>query len=181
MILRDGNQSIHLRSPSYYARSRNVKLRKLLVPVDFSMGSEMAFKYAKFLAKKFSAWIHLIHVVDKRYVEKIAELNAEPEDEVSEKLSQQAKRNLEKFVNNYNSEGMVAEQKITVGTPFQAIALRAQTIDADMIVMGGQGRAGNGEIDEIFFGSAAERVVRLLPCPVLCVPQEVVGLENGPK
>jgi nucleotide-binding universal stress UspA family protein len=54
-----------------------VKLQKLLVPVDFSLGSETAFKYAKFLAKKFSGRIHLIHVVDKRYVEKIAELNGE--------------------------------------------------------------------------------------------------------
>ena len=158
-----------------------MKLQKLLVPVDFSLGSETAFRYAKFLAKKFSASIHLIHVVDKRYVQKIAELNGEAEEEVSEKLSLQAKSNLEKFLTNHNPDGHVAEKKISVGTPFQAIALRAQTIDADMIVMGGQGRTGNGEIDEIFFGSAAERVVRLLPCPVLCVPQEVVGLENGLK
>jgi nucleotide-binding universal stress UspA family protein len=158
-----------------------MRLQKILVPVDFSLGSEMAFKYAEFLAKKFSASIHLIHVVDKRYVEKIAELNCEPEEEVSEKLSLQAKRNLENFLTDHNSEGQVAEQTITVGTPFQAIALRAQTIDADMIVMGGQGRAGNGEIDEIFFGSAAERVVRLLPCPVLCVPLEAVGFEDGTK
>ncbi len=122
-----------------------------------------------------------IHVVDKRYVEKIAELNGEAEDDVSEKLSLQAMRNLEEFLTNYNPEELVAEKKITVGTPFQAIALRAQTIDADMIVMGGQGRAGDGEIDKIFFGSAAERVVRLLPCPVLCVPEEVDGLEDGPK
>jgi nucleotide-binding universal stress UspA family protein len=49
-----------------------------------------------------------------------------------------------------------------------------------MIVIGGHGRGGDGEIDEIFFGSAAERVVRLLPCPVLCVPQ-VLGLEDEPE
>ena len=158
-----------------------MKLQKLLVPVDFSRCSEMAFKYAKFLAKKFSARIHLIHVVDKRYVEKIAELNGEVEDEVSEKLSLQARRNLEEFLTHFKLEGLIAEKKITVGTPFQAIALRAQTLEADMIVMGGQGRAGDGEIDKIFFGSAAERVVRLLPCPVLCVPEEVVGLEDGPE
>ena len=158
-----------------------MKLQKLLVPVDFSRCSEMAFKYAEFLAKNFSASIHLIHVVDKRYVEKIAELNGEVEDEVSEKLSLQARRNLEEFLTHFKLEGLIAEKKITVGTPFQAIALRAQTIEADMIVMGGQGRAGDGEIDKIYFGSAAERVVRLLPCPVLCVPEEVVGLEDGPK
>ena len=158
-----------------------MKLQKLLVPVDFSLGSEMAFRYAVFLATKFSASIHLIHVVDKRYVEKIAELNGEPEDEVSEKLCSLANRKFDSFLTHNNSNGLIAGKKISVGTPFHAIALRAQAIEADMIVMGGQGRAGNGEIDEIFFGSAAERVVRLLPCPVLCVPQEVSGLEDGEK
>jgi nucleotide-binding universal stress UspA family protein len=150
-----------------------MKLEKLLVPVDFSRGSEMAFRYAKFLAKKFSARIHLIHVVDKRYVEKISELNGEPEDEVSEKLCLVGSRNLDNFLARNDADGIIAGTKIIVGTPFQTIALRAQTISADMIVIGGHGRTGEGEIEEIFFGSAAERVVRLLPCPVLCVPQNL--------
>ena len=45
-------------------------------------------------------------------------------------------------------------------------------LGADIIVMGGHGRMGNGQIDKIFFGSKAEKVVRLLPCPVLCIPPE---------
>jgi nucleotide-binding universal stress UspA family protein len=37
--------------------------------------------------------------------------------------------------------------------------------------MGGYGSRGKGgQIEEIFFGSTVEKVVRLLPCPVLCVP-----------
>jgi nucleotide-binding universal stress UspA family protein len=151
------------------------------VPVDFSRCSETAVRYAKLMATKFSARIHLIHVVDKRYVEKIAELNGESEDEVSKKLSLQAKKNLERFLANNDSEGLVAEKIITVGIPFQAIALRAQALGTDMIVMGGHGRVGNGQIDKIFFGSAAERVVRLLPCPVLCVPQDDVVIKTGEK
>ena len=152
-----------------------MKLEKILVPVDFSKSSEMAFHYAKSLAKKFSATIHLLHVVDKRYVERIAELNSESEDEVSRKLSLQAKEKLEKFLSNNDSEGLVAEKITAVGIVFQTIALKAQALGVDLIVMGGHGRVGNGQIDKIFFGSAAERVVRLLPCPVLCVPQEIAG------
>jgi len=158
-----------------------MKLQKLLVPVDFSRCSETALRYAKLMATKFSARIDIIHVVDKRYVEKIAELNGESEDEVSKKLSLQARKNLERFLANNDSEGLVAEKIIMVGIPFQAIALRAQALGADMIVMGGHGRVGNGQIDKIYFGSAAERVVRLLPCPVLCVPQEDVDTETGEK
>jgi len=153
-----------------------MKLERLLVPVDFSKSSQMAFNYAKFLAKKFSAGIHLLHVVDKRYIERIAELNGELEEEISRKLSLQAKEKLDTFLSNNDSEGFVVEKMVAVGVVFQTIALRAQAIDADLIVMGGHGRVGNGQIDKIFFGSAAERVVRLLPCPVLCVPQEIAGI-----
>jgi nucleotide-binding universal stress UspA family protein len=155
-----------------------MKLQKILVPVDFSRCSKTAFRYATLMATKFSARIYMIHVVDKRYVEKIAELNGESEDEVSKKLCLQAKQNLERFLADNDSEKLVAEKVVTVGTPFQTIALRAQALGADMIVMGGHGRVGDGQIDKIYFGSAAERVVRLLPCPVLCVPQEDIGIEN---
>jgi nucleotide-binding universal stress UspA family protein len=40
----------------------------------------------------------------------------------------------------------------------------------DLVTLGGYGKAGRGGIEEVFFGSTAEKVVRLLPCPVLCVP-----------
>ena len=152
-----------------------MKLEKLLVPVDFSKSSEMAFRYAKFLAEKFSAGIHLLHVVDKRYVQRIAELNGESEEEVSRKLSLQAKEKLEVFLSKNDSEGLADERNVAVGIVFQTIALKALALGADLIVMGGHGRVGDGQIDKIFFGSAAERVVRLLPCPVLCVPQEIAG------
>lgn len=155
-----------------------MKLQKLLVPIDFSRCSETALRYAKLMATKFSARINIVHVVDKRYVEKIAEPKGESEDVISKKLCLQAKKNLERFLADNDSEKLVAEKIVTVGTPFQTIALRAIALGADMIVMGGHGRVGNGQIDKIFFGSAAERVVRLLPCPVLCVPQEDVGIEN---
>jgi nucleotide-binding universal stress UspA family protein len=151
-------------------------LVKILVPLDFSKSSEMAFSYAKSLAKKFSASIHLLHVVDKRYVERIAELNGESEEVVSRKLCLQARNKLENFLSHNDSAGLVAERIVAVGIVFQTIALKAQALDVELIVIGGHGRVGNGEIDKIFFGSTAERVVRLLPCPVLCVPQEIVGI-----
>ena len=104
-------------------------------------------------------------------MERIAELNGESEQEVSRKLSLQAKEKLESFLSKNGSDGVADERNVAVGIVFQTIALKAQALGADLIIMGGHGRVGNGQIDKIFFGSTAERVVRLLPCPVLCVPQ----------
>ena len=63
---------------------------------------------------------------------------------------------------------------VAVGIPFQEISVIARELAVDLVVMGGYGRRGRGPIDEVFFGSTAEKVVRLLPCPVMCVPLPAV-------
>jgi nucleotide-binding universal stress UspA family protein len=147
-----------------------MRLKKILVGIDFSEHSEAAFRYARFLARIFSANIQAIHVVDRRHIEKIAHLYGDQESNVTKKLCLQAKEQFDTFLNKNNPEGIPVRQIITAGTPFQAIAFKAQALGSDIIVMGGHGRMGDGQIDKIFFGSNAERVVRLLPCPVICVP-----------
>jgi len=156
-----------------------IRLKKILVAIDFSSCSLAAFKYARFLAEKFSASIELIHVVDKWHVAKIAELYAESETSVAERLCLQAKERFKAFQAENGTGGLPAEEIITVGIPFQAIGLKAQDLDVDIIIMGGHGRIGIGEIDKILFGSKAEKVVRLMPCPVLCVPPEIAGSEDS--
>ena len=54
--------------------------------------------------------------------------------------------------------------------PSQEIVKKAKELAVDLIVMGGYGRLGQRDLERIFFGSTAAKVVRLLPCPVLCVP-----------
>lgn len=149
-----------------------IRLKRILVGVDFSKCSGAAFRYARFLAGKFSASIQAIHVVDKRHIDKIAQLYGDTESNVTKRLCLQAEKQFETFLNEHNPEGMAVEQFVTAGIPFQTIAFKAQELGADIVIMGGQGRRGNGQVDKIFFGSKAERVVRLLPCPVLCVPPE---------
>jgi nucleotide-binding universal stress UspA family protein len=50
--------------------------------------------------------------------------------------------------------------------PFSAILDLAESLPADLIVMGTQGRTG---LKHVLLGSVAERTVRLAPCPVLTV------------
>ena len=148
-----------------------MQLKNILVGVDFSEYSEGAFRYAKFLAASFSARILAIHVVDKRHIEKIAQFYSDTETNITKKLCLQAKEQFDTFLNENNPEGMPVAEIVMPGIPFQTIALKAQEVGSDIIVMGGHGRMGSGQIEKIFFGSKAERVVRLLPCPVLCVPR----------
>ena len=56
------------------------------------------------------------------------------------------------------------------GKTFEENAVKkAKEIEADLISMGSYGRTG--QLEQILFGSTAEKVVRGAPCPVVCVPR----------
>jgi len=65
-------------------------------------------------------------------------------------------------------DGEGIEALICQGTPFIEINKRAVESGADMVVMGNRGNSG--DMKTIFFGSTAERVLRFMKRPVLCVP-----------
>lgn len=150
--------------------------KAILVATDFSECAGAAFKMAKNLAKRFGAKIVLLHVIQHTVMARVAEhLKVKP-DSLLPDFREEAQRQLDAFVEEYGRSGIEVTSMVAVGIPFQEIAVIARDLVADLIVMGGYGRSGRGPIEEVFFGSTAEKVVRLLPCPVLCVPWE--GLEK---
>ena len=142
----------------------------VLVPIDFSDCATNAFKYAKKMAFSWKAELLLIHVIDSSDVARIADYTKESIENVKERLMNQAKQTFRHFLNDWNSDGLVKDTIVSYGSPFQEIAIKARELQTDLILMGGYGSRGKGQIDEIFFGGTVDKVVRLLPCPVLCVP-----------
>lgn len=142
----------------------------ILVPTDFSECSGAAFQAARKLAQTFQAKIILVHVISLKRLEALSDFLKLEQDNLVPKLKQRAEVLLSEFLAHHGSEGLSLESMVAVGLPFQEIAVLARDLAVDLIVMGGYGRAGRGPIEEIFFGSTAEKVVRLLPCPVLVVP-----------
>jgi len=150
--------------------------KAILVATDFSECAGAAFKTAKHLAQCFGAKLVLLHVIQRTVMAQVAEhLKVQPESLLPE-FREEAQRQLDAFLEEHGRGGLEVTSMVTAGIPFQEIAVIARDLAADLIVMGGYGRSGRGPIEEVFFGSTAEKVVRLLPCPVLCVPWE--GLEK---
>ena len=85
-------------------------------------------------------------------------------------MANQAHQAMRRFIKEHGAADLIKELVVSHGSPFQEIAMKARELDCDLILMGGYGSRGKGAIDEIFFGSTVEKVVRLLPCPILCVP-----------
>jgi nucleotide-binding universal stress UspA family protein len=147
-----------------------MNLHAILVATDFSDCSGAALQAAQSLAKMHRAKIILVHVISQRMVENLAEfLQAEP-DSLVPKLRARAEAQLGDFLKRWPSKGVAVESMVAVGVPFQEISVLARELAVDLVAIGGYGKAGRGGIEEVFFGSTAEKVVRLLPCPILCVP-----------
>jgi nucleotide-binding universal stress UspA family protein len=145
-------------------------LQTILVATDFSDCACAAFQAAKNLGRPFGAKIILLHVISDRRVGFLAEhLKVEPDSLVPE-LRKRAEEQMQAFVKHCDPEALQVESMVTVGVPFQQIAVLARDLAVDLVILGGYGQRGRAPLEEVFFGSTAEKVVRLLPCPVLCVP-----------
>ncbi len=146
--------------------------KAILVATDFSECAGAAFRVAQRLARQFGAKIVLLHVIHQRIVTRVAEHLKVAPDTLLSGFREEAQRHLDEFLGKCCAPGVEVTSMVAVGIPFQEIAVVARDLAAELSVMGGYGRSGRGPIEEVFFGSTAEKVVRLLPCPVLCVPGE---------
>jgi len=147
-----------------------MEIKSILVPVDFSKCSQAALKYAMFIAKKFQAEVIVIHVINKAHFATMMRISPLPWEEAKKQIWLKTKADLNRFLEENELLDKV-KYLICEGTPFQEIAKKAKELAVDLIIMGGYGHIGQEDLERIFFGSTAEKVVRLLPCPVLCVPE----------
>ena len=141
------------------------RLKKILVPMDFSGISKDALPWATFLAARFGAEVILLHVVEKFPIDYL--LGGGLMNEMFVPLMKQAEADLEGIAGGWSkSTGVKISATVRKGSPYEAICEAAKTLDADMIVLTTHGHTG---LKKVWLGSTAERVVRHAPCPVLAV------------
>jgi len=140
--------------------------KKLICPTDFSDAACEGLVQGKQLALHFGAEIVLVHVLpvlpilpdDPNFVLKVPEYERLLHADASRKLHQQAEE--------LARDGVPARFVIGHGNAASEIVRIAQEESADMIVISTHGDTG---WRHFAFGSVAEKVVRLAPCPVLSV------------
>jgi nucleotide-binding universal stress UspA family protein len=64
------------------------------------------------------------------------------------------------------SQGVDAEPVFVTGRAYMEIVGRAKELEIDLITLATHGRTG---LSHLVFGSTAEKIIRLAPCPVLTV------------
>ena len=141
------------------------KIKKILVPIDFSNLSKDALPWATFLAAKFDAEIILLHAVEKFPVDYL--LGRELMNHTIVPLMKQAEADLERMAVSLSKSTKVSVSAVVRdGTPFEEICHAVKLLGADLIALTTHGYTG---LKHVWLGSTAERVVRHAHCPVLVV------------
>src|SRR5687768_13484860 len=95
-------------------------IQHILVPVDFSGYAEQALEYAIELARKLSARLTLLHVVNMMPMG-IVDGTALPDSYIQE-LEAEAQRGMETYRQRVQDAGLEGTVLVESGTPFQRIA-----------------------------------------------------------
>jgi len=136
--------------------------KRILVPVDGSIQSKRALRYA--LETHEDAEITALHVIDP------AESMVSPDEtgpymvegwyEMAEERGEDVFEDIREIAREYGRE---VETATDVGLPARTIVEYADEEGFDHIVMGSHGRSG---VSRVLLGSVAEAVVRRSPVPV---------------
>ncbi len=148
------------------------RLKRILVPVDFSDCSRKALQYAIPFARQFGGELTLLFVVQPYpSVPDIGPLDAES--------TQEAEEHLEAVCKTVDPE-VPCKPVLRTGNPHLEIIDAAKELDIDLIIISTHGRSG---LEHVLLGSTAEKVVRHAGCPVLIVREHerefVVGESDG--
>ena len=148
------------------------KINKILACIDFSPYSLMTLEYAVELAKGTGKQIIVFNVINQQDLNSIERVNSyftgkiNVDDYVKEIRKDRQKKIKTMIKENFFDEKSIMSLKIDTGIPFECILKAIKEEEVDLVVMANKGR---GNISKILFGSAAEKVFRHSPVPVVSV------------
>jgi len=141
------------------------KIKRILVPIDFSEPSLAALRFAIDLARTLKARLEIVHVVEAAtYAPMIGA--AVDLDKLREHQERTAQRGLARLAADLRRRRVRCRTALRIGAAPSTIVDLAKRSAADLIVMATEGRHGVGRL---LLGRIAERVVRSAECPVLTV------------
>jgi nucleotide-binding universal stress UspA family protein len=144
-----------------------MKIKTILVPTDFSKDAEKALQTAIELAKTYDARIEVLHAyhVDIPVMSPMAGAYALPAG-FYDGIQKHAEAQVAKVVSDAGGAGVKISGRAIERPASMAIVAEAESLPADLIVMGTRGVTG---LKHVLLGSVAERTIRTALCPVLIV------------
>jgi nucleotide-binding universal stress UspA family protein len=158
--------------PKYY------KMKKILVPTDFSNPAQWALEVATGIARKSKGQIILLHIVEQATSESFNVEGQVFEGEGWEdklftlKLIQRNKQQMAGAAKYVKDAGVLVQCELRLGNPFHGMRTVITDHAVDLVVIG---TSGHSKFEEMIVGSNTEKVVRYAKCPVLTVHEKPSG------
>jgi len=141
-------------------------VQKILCAVDFTERCPYIVDQATDLARALGAVLYVVYVIPLLDTYEQFNVNMSFREEYEKTIADQAQERLdgliEKVTRDYNS----VQGHLLTGDAAQKLLEFGRDYDIDMIVIGTH---GSKKITQIFFGSVAEKIVKLSDRPVLTV------------
>jgi nucleotide-binding universal stress UspA family protein len=157
-----------------------IEIRRILCPVDLSTFSRHALEHARALARRYEARLTVLHVSSiPQPLAPIAGMPGAayvPPPPVPDRA--RIEQEVRQFCETASSRQTARADEnivITEGLPSKEILRQADTLAADLLVMGTHGRSG---FERLVLGSVTEKVLRTTRVPVLTVPSPVDHVET---
>jgi len=145
---------------------------KILVPLDGHVEHEAGLPVAAVLAKTLEAKLHLLMVIHKPGTlegERAAVRQMLPGtmSALLEMEEKQGREYLQNCLVELREQGLEVEAEVRRGEPVTAITKAAESLPADLIVLGTHGKTGS---DAFWSGSATPKIASRSQIPLLLVP-----------
>ena len=136
---------------------------RILLPIDFSPSSQAALEMAADLAKHFHAELHLVNVIPVFPTTTLPDVI--PESEFIQETRTFAEQHLAKCHADLAARGVKSTSSVEVGNDIAGTIIEVvEREHIDMVVISTHGISG---WHPLVFGSIAEKVVKLVQCPLL--------------
>ncbi len=148
-------------------------MTRILAATDLSPASRHAVDRAARLAGELDGRLHLTHAISPGLFDEIQHLLAPGSPPLSVTLGNDASRHLRDIATELaRTGGAGAECHVVFGKPVEALLEHAETIAADLLVVGSR---GEGFLRQLTIGSTALRLLRKTRRPALVVKSPVGG------
>ncbi|ARA92555.1 hypothetical protein AWN76_004795 [Rhodothermaceae bacterium RA] len=152
-----------VRAPEDAAPPADVKVDRILAPIDFSAASLRALRYARELAALYGASVDVLHIIEPARYPAFYQLDPAVSEDVLRPLEDVACSRLEALFAQAGGPEAPATFHARVGYPPRDLLEAADALGTDLIVMATHGLQGHRRFA---LGSVTERIVRGAPCPV---------------
>ena len=146
------------------------KINKIMVACDFSEYSIEALKYAVELAEDLKADIIITNVINEKDVNSVRMAamysGAISEEEFIKYKEESRLQRIDKLIDEISPGRLPIKKLFKIGIPFRELIQAVKDEGADLVVMGPKGRSN---LDDILFGSTAEKMFRHCPVPLLSI------------